>query len=498
VASRPYIDIPFGPYLPDLGGIPNPGMPGYLVDAVGVRSTPNGYRGLPVFADVSSATAIGAVGIEYTNAAAYYTASTISFFVVTEDGPIFESRAEGTDTWENVSPAPENLTPFGDFIRFGDDVIYVCSARAPIFKDLTASHATDFAALAGSPPTASCGARVRRHVVLGNLSTDGYAVRTSAIGNHEDWPTPGTQDARSKQTITESLNPEFGFVKWVLGGEKFGIIVQDHALTRMTYVGGTSVFEFDTYERFAGSGYSSFYSRPVTDGKLWYWYNETGFYATDGYSVTRLSEGKIGEALFTNTISHPIGSSGMVPAFSSVYDSRRGLVIFGNNAYSGATTYQLVYNVNDGNFSLMSETTRTSFFSGHKTSSTRTLNGRMVYNINASNRKLQRLSESGTPTIAMQTGYLEIDPGYRVQLQGAHVLGTGTGSLTLAYKTAATSAACDVLQSGFTSMTAAGLGQKKTARDSAQYIAFRITGTGAESQLIKGIRIYYERAEPSP
>ena len=85
-----------------------------------------------------------------------------------------------------------------------------------------------------------------------------------------------------------------------------------------------------------------------------------------------------------------------------------------------------------------------------------------------------------------------------MQLQSAHILGTGTGSLTLSYKTAATSADCDVSQSGFTSMTAAPLGQKKTGRASAQYIAFRITGTGAESQLIKGIRVYFERAEPAP
>jgi hypothetical protein len=95
----------------------------------------------------------------------------------------------------------------------------------------------------------------------------------------------------------------------------------------------------------------------------------------------------------------------------------------------------------------------------------------------------------------MQTGYIEIDPGYRVQLQGAHLLGTSTGDLTLAYKAAATASACDMSQSGFTSLTAAPLGQKKTARANSQYLAFRVTGTGSESQLIRGIRVYYTRGE---
>jgi hypothetical protein len=333
---------------------------------------------------------------------------------------------------------------------------------------------------------------------LGQLAVgDFYSIRTSAIGDHEDWPTPGTADARAKQSIYETLNSEYGHIERIVGGEKFGIIVQTYALTRMTYVGGSSVYEFDTFDTTNGNGYGSFYLTPVSDGKRWYWYNESGVYATDGYSVARISDGKIDAALFINQLSHPNGSS-LPQCFTAAYDARRRLILFGGNEYTGATTYQLAYQIDTDSFSLMQETNRTAFFEGYRNSTTINVTGRNVYNINGSSRKLQRLGTNGTPTIAMQTGYIEIDPGYRVQLQGAHILGAGTGSLTLAYKTAASSSACDMAQSGFTSLTAAGLGEKKTGRASSQYIAFRITGTGAESQLIRGIRVYFERAEAAP
>lgn len=496
MSNTPYIDVIFGPYEPDCGGLPRQEMPGYLVDALNVRSTPNGYRGMPTFTNVTSAVAISGAS-SYASGAQFYTDSNSHFFVVTASGAIHESRTEGTSAWEDVS-ASGTLNPLGDFFRFGDDVVFVSSTRAPIFKDLTTSLATNFASLTGSPPTAATGARVRQHAVLGQLqSSDLYAVRWSAIGNHEDWPTPGTADARSKQAGQESLNPAFGFVQKVLGGEKFGIIVQDRALTRMTYVGGSNVFEFDTYEQIDGYG-TRLLARPVTDGKLWYFYSDGGVFATDGYSVKSMSDGKIDEALFLNSISHPNGSS-LSYALTSAYDQSRGLVIFGSNENSGGARYQLVLNVADGSFSLINETNEMSLFGGYGDYSaaiTGTRQRRYVYNVNASDGKLQRLT-AATGSIAMQTGYIEIDPGYNVQLQGAHLLGTGTGSLTLAYKTAATSAACDVLQTGFTSLTAAGLGQKKTARATAQYAAFRVTGTGAESQLIRGIRVYYTRAQPS-
>lgn len=491
-----YVDILFDAYLPDLGGAPYPPAPGYLVDAVGVRPTPNGWRGMPTFENITSATALPSV-LTFGVGASYETTSDVHFFIANNGGQLFESRNQGIDTWENVSPTGTAVDGQGDFIRFGDDVVYVCGTRAPVSKDLSASHATDFAALAGSPPTASCGARVRRHMVLGGLSTDPYAVQTSAIGDHEDWPTPGTADARSKQSILESLNPEFGPVRRILGGEELGIVVQDLALTRMTYVGGSVVYEFDTYDSGAGEasmlgGSTSVHSRPVTDGRVWYFYNHAGVYVTDGYGVVRISERSIDESLFTNTIGHPNGStltSGI--AWSSAFDFKRNLLLLGGPIGGVGTSRGLVYSPTAKSFALMAEEFAC-VFNGLR-SLVSTPNGRIVYNVNTNDDKLQRLT-GATGTIALQTGYLELEPGYRVSIQKAHLLGADVpGSLTLSYKTAATLNDVDTLQSGFTAMTSTSRGEGAAARADAPYVAFRVTGTGSEAQLIRGIRIFYER-----
>lgn len=490
-----FLDIPFGAYAPDWGGMPRPEDPGYLVDSVNVRSTPNGYRGTLQFSDVSSATAIaGSLGD--TQGACFANSGTIHFFVADHaSGDIFESRAEGSDTWQNVGPAAGVVDSYGDFVRFGTDVVYVCASHVPLMKDLTTSHATVFADLSGTPPSATAGARVRQHLVLGGLGTDAYAIRTSAIGNHEDWPTPGTADARSKQAILESLNPHYGAVRWVLGGEKIGIVVQHKALTRMTYVGGSNVYEFDTFQSNIGSDSSagsvvSFYSRPVTDGRLWYWFNRTGFYATDGYSVKRLSLGVLEEALFLNTIGHPDGSSIVASTpYTSAYDQARGLLIFKNRVDG----FGFTYNVQDGQFGLMTTSgTVSSVFEGLRPS---TVNIRYSYAIENANRRLQRVSTSAAPSIEMQTGFIELAPGKRVQLQGAHLLGTDVpGSLTLSAKAVSDYDDIDTLQTGFTAMTAPARDNLHTLRVDGKFLAFRITGTSAESQLIRGIRVFYSES----
>ena len=43
-------------------------------------------------------------------------------------------------------------------------------------------------------------------------------------------------------------------------------------------------------------------------------------------------------------------------------------------------------------------------------------------------------------------------------------------------------------------MTAAPRGNMLNARADGNFFAFRITGTGAESQLIRGIRVYFQRS----
>lgn len=493
MASRPFIDVMFGAFEPDQGGMPNASQPGYLTDAVNVRATTNGYRGLPTFSSFSNT--VGSAGPIGT-AAAIFGVSALDFFAITD---VFSHLYQSSDlgsSWANVTPVSAAVTPLSQIIPFDDRVILVDQNDISV-KDMTASTATVFSALGGSPPNARVGARIREHLVLGALvGASEYRVQWSAIGDPADWPTPGTSDALAKEAGEQDLPQAMGKIRALLGGEKFGIVAQEFGLTRMTYVGGSVVYEFDGYEKKYGAGAISTalgagYTPFVQIGpSQWVWMNEQGVFTTDGYSVRNLSEGRIEVALFLNRLSHP--SATMTVGIRGAYDPRRKMVIFKTNASSGQDQH-LLYHLSTDRFTIAKSTDYHVLFEG-PTSDTNL--ARVVYSMNT-NRSVYSLNGNAGSTVALQTGYIEIDPGYRVQLTGAHLLGTGTSGLTLSYKASESIEACDLSQSGFTDLTAATRGQRKTGRASGQCFAFRVTGTMDESMLARGVRIYFERGDPA-
>ena len=94
-----------------------------------------------------------------------------------------------------------------------------------------------------------CVGRVNQFIVIG---TGAYTIRWCAIGDPTDWPTPATDDARSKQAGEQVLSPEYGWVTAIAGNDFFGYVFQERAITKMTYVGGDVVFAFDTFEEDRG------------------------------------------------------------------------------------------------------------------------------------------------------------------------------------------------------------------------------------------------------
>ncbi len=98
----------------------------------------------------------------------------------------------------------------------------------------------------------TCCTTARDFIILGGLDTDRYAVRWSAIGDPTDWPTPATDDARSKQSGTQSFPTRFGWVTGVSGNDFYFYVFQEDAITKATYVGGDVVWSFDTFEEGRG------------------------------------------------------------------------------------------------------------------------------------------------------------------------------------------------------------------------------------------------------
>lgn len=498
MSRAPYIDIPFGPYMPDLGGRPEPKLAGYLVDAVGVRLTPNGYRGMPQLANVTSSTAFsgsGDVGAGFIANRANGEATFLIFAISSGSSMSLYRSTDYGQNW-NVTAVGAAGNPLGvDFAQYGNLVFATLPAFGLGKYDLDGG--SPLWAVQTSPASPTTVARVRDHLVCGGQVTlgvyrdDRASVRWSAIGDPEDFPTPGTAEARTKQAGEQYLSRQHGFVGKVVGGEKFGLIFQERAITRMTYVGGSVVYEFDTFEKNEGCGElasisgSSF--APVLRATVievgtnrWMWANEHGVFMTDGYTVRSLSEGVIDEALFANTISFPDTVSRVT---SAAYDQLRGVVVF-----KTGSTSQLCYNVAQNTFHFVESSSYHSLFDGK---SSLTSSKIQAYNV-TTGRQIQRL-DGANDGIALQTGFIELDPGYRVQLQGAHLLGADVpGNLTLSYKAASDYDDIDTLQTGFTAMTAAPRGNMLTARADGNFFAFRITGTGAESQLIRGIRVYFQ------
>lgn len=88
--------------------------------------------------------------------------------------------------------------------------------------------------------------------ILVSLASDEYTVQWNSINSLTDWPTPNTDDARAKQAGAESLVAEYGKVTGISGGEFFGYVFQQKAITKFTYVGGDVVFRVETIDSTRG------------------------------------------------------------------------------------------------------------------------------------------------------------------------------------------------------------------------------------------------------
>lgn len=161
----------------------------------------------------------------------------------------------------------------------------------------TVGASTAFTALAtsGTAPAAQHVGVVGQFVVLGNLKDASgtarpYSVQWSGIDQPRSWPAPNSSTAIAQQSGLEDLNGSLGEVMAVVGNDQFGVVMQQGGLTRMTYVGGSVVFQFDEYE--VGRGLL-FPNSIVQVGNLVYYISNAGFCVTDGTQVRNIGAGKV-------------------------------------------------------------------------------------------------------------------------------------------------------------------------------------------------------------
>lgn len=148
-----------------------------------------------------------------------------------------------------------------------------------------------FVYTSNAPDGVVCG-RIGNFILLSQLS-DEYTVQWNSINALTDWPTPNTDDARAKQAGQESLVAEYGKVTAISGGEFFGYVFQQKAITKFTYVGGDVVFRIETIDSTRGC---IDYNRIAKVRDSVFFESEGGYHVITAGQVQDIGYGKVDDS----------------------------------------------------------------------------------------------------------------------------------------------------------------------------------------------------------
>jgi hypothetical protein len=478
------VDLIFSDFAPDRGGAPWPENPGYLVDAINVRFTPNGYRTtyLDQYATVTPATIPAAVLF----ATGFASSTTPRHYAATQT-KIYESDDYGA-TWYDNAGAAYGATDW-DIALYGSTVIAVNAADNPQAKSLTAAVANNFADLGGTPPKAARVARIRDSLVLGQTATDTYGLQWSSIGDPTDWPTPGSATALARQAGAYSMQTEHGVITQLVGGEKFGLVFQERAITRMTYVGGDIQFTFDVYEKGQGTGFNH---SVIRIGSLFYFQNSTGVWATDGYTVTPISLGKVDDSFIRNILSHPNGAASFRDGVA--YDHRTHSICW-PFIRSDNNSFLLCYDIAMQQFKTVdsaSEILTGTLYSVTNGASQKSASA--IPHMISGSLQLEQFAKLDTVPTTYRTGFVELAPGLRSSIQGIEVLGAGMSvSPLISVRSEDDTTDLDLSTDGYDTATKSIRTNNFTVLKSGRFHSFQYRETAQhQAALIRGLRVYYE------
>lgn len=269
-------EIQFGPWLADATDYKNPG----LEVCTNCIPSPSGYQ--PVYAaSGSGATVTGTIigaetFIRSDGTLATCCATTSDLYVIIGGTANASSLSLSLSTSDRVV-----------FEQFNSEV-YATTKDGDTWYLTDIDTDTTFAAVSGTIPSANAIGRVRDFLVMGDYDdgTD-YPFQVSWSPFNNPSGTWGTDVAT--QTDFQPLDPQHGPVTAISGGS-FGLVFQRSGISRMTYVGGARVFDFDLYEKNRGCVAPQSVARV---GDIAYYLSYDGFFRTDGASVQSISQGRI-------------------------------------------------------------------------------------------------------------------------------------------------------------------------------------------------------------
>lgn len=277
--------IPFGAWTPD-----QPTLDNTALIARNVIPADRSYRPFPQLAAFStslSARAIGAISVR--NAA-----GTVYNYV----GESANIRQLVGNSWSAVTSLSGSYTTadsdFWEFVQWGQTVIG-CNGHTDQMQTITLG-AANFSGLAGSPPKAKHLTVVRDFVVAGNVSDSALSitrVRWPAFNNPTSW----TVDTATLADY-QDLPTEAGEIRRLVGGQEYGLVFQERAITRITFVGSPYIFRFDQVQAQLG-----LYAPQALCQyqNLVFFLAEDGFYSFDGAQLQPIGRGRV-DRYFLSTL----------------------------------------------------------------------------------------------------------------------------------------------------------------------------------------------------
>lgn len=225
--------IPFGEWLPDQPPLGNPGA----TIAKNVLPAVSSY--IPIkspesFSAALAAACLGATAAADKNGNVYlYAGTTTKLYVLNNASWTDVTRSSGGNYTLGAGE-------FWKFAKWDQKIIATSFADAPQVITMAGSN---FAALGGSPPKAKHIAICRDFVVLGNCDQGGTnipeRVHWSGINDETQWASDATA-----QSDFNDIPGAGGAVQSIFSGE-FGVVFQERAVHRMSYVGSPVVWQFD-------------------------------------------------------------------------------------------------------------------------------------------------------------------------------------------------------------------------------------------------------------
>jgi hypothetical protein len=451
--------ILFKEWLPDLPELNNPG----LLEATNVLPANDGYipfHGLDNSGPTAPSAVLGAfVANGATKGSSYhYIAASDRYY------SLGGSTAGGYSTRGSLTPSSEAAY----FAQFENIVFAAGGANHRLAQAtmgaIVPSVFNSFVAITTAPYADVVGV-VGQFVVAGSLYDDSTTTPSASKANYlqwssidqpANWPTPGSSTAIASQSGEQALYEEFGGVQAVHGGDQFAVVLQDKAVTRMTYIGGTAVFQFDLIDSAHGSIARK---ASVKVGGMVYFISAAGFCRTNGVGVERIGAGKVDNAWFASTATSYV---------SAAYDPWNEVVCFGNGSrifnYNPITNWWTVCQ------------------QGHVILVTPGINPtqpRQMLGYSASNVQGAFAATAGAAVIT--PGEVELMPGKFARLKGIKPLVSGTTAMTVAVGTRNDLNASPSYTSETTPTTRTGFAD---FRSEARYHRARITITGEFTKAI--------------